>query len=186
MQMTEDLRVMRTKKAIKTAFVDLVNEKGFANVTIKEIAERAIINRQTFYNYYQDKYDLTEQLSAELLATFETLINHRVSDIQTRDHSIPLLSDFCKSDEFSTILDSRNTILALLSIQYDQNSFKNRLQSLFIRIIQEKSPIEFTNLDISIIGNFYVDMINFIAKNNVKPTKRDLAELRKLITLIIQ
>lgn len=69
--MAEDLRVRRTKRAIKLAFIKLVNEKGFSNVTIKEIAEEAIVNRQTFYNYYQDKYDLTEQLNDEYLAIFE-------------------------------------------------------------------------------------------------------------------
>ncbi len=45
--MAEDLRVQRTKKAIKTAFIELVNEEGFAYVTIKGIAEKTIINRQT-------------------------------------------------------------------------------------------------------------------------------------------
>lgn len=184
--MAEDLRVQRTKKAIKTAFVELVNEKGFANVTIKEIAEKAIINRQTFYNYYQDKYDLTEQLNNELLVIFKGIISHRIQSLQNQDHSLPLLSDFYKSKDFEKILAAREAILALLSIQYDQNSFKNRLQELFIAIIQDQLPINFTNLDISIIGNFYVDMISFIAQNNVQPTEQDLAELRKLISLVIQ
>lgn len=184
--MAEDLRVQRTKKAIKVAFVELVNEQGFANVTIKEIAEKAIINRQTFYNYYQDKYDLTEQLNDELLAIFKDIISHRVQSLQNQDHSLPLLSDFYKSKDFAEILAAREAIIALLSIQYDQNSFKNRLQELFINIIQDQLSLNFTSLDISIIGNFYIDMISFIAKNNVQPTEQDLAELRKLISLIIQ
>lgn len=163
-----------------------MNEKGFANVTIKEIAEKAIINRQTFYNYYQDKYDLTEQLNNELLVIFKGIISHRIQSLQNQDHSLPLLSDFYKSKDFEKILAAREAILALLSIQYDQNSFKNRLQELFIAIIQDQLPINFTNLDISIIGNFYVDMISFIAQNNVQPTEQDLAELRKLISLVIQ
>lgn len=184
--MAEDLRVQRTKRAIKAAFIELVNEKGFANVTIKEIAARAIINRQTFYNYYQDKYDLTEQLNDELLEILKQVINHRVQSLQDKDRKLPFLSDFYTSKDFADILAVREAILALLSIQYDKNSFKNRLQKLFIDIVQDQLPIEFTNLDISIIGNFYIDLVSFIAKNNVKPTERDLAELRKLVLLMMQ
>lgn len=79
--MAEDLRVQRTKKAIKTAFIELVNEEGFADVTIKGIAEKAIINRQTFYNYYQDKYDLTEHLNNEYLEILKKVIQYRVQEV---------------------------------------------------------------------------------------------------------
>ena len=184
--MAEDLRVRRTKRAIKLAFIKLVNEKGFSNVTIKEIAEEAIVNRQTFYNYYQDKYDLTEQLNDEYLAIFENLINQRIKVVQSQGRKIPLISDFYKSDDFAAILTEREAKTALLSIQYDQNSFKNRLRTLFLKIIQEQLSLNFTNLDLSIIGNFYIDTINAIVKSDVQPTEQDLAELRKFINLIIQ
>lgn len=48
-----DLRVRRSKKMIKTAFLELIAEKGYQHVTIKDIAERAMINRKTFYNRYE-------------------------------------------------------------------------------------------------------------------------------------
>lgn len=182
--MAEDLRVQRTKRAIKRAFISLVNEEGFADVTIKGIATKAIINRQTFYNYYQDKYDLTEQLNDEYLGILKGIIQHRVQELKNTDRTLPFLSDFYK--DVADILAIREAILALLSIQYDQNSFKDRLQKLFIDIIQDQLSIEFTDLDISVIGSFYINMISFIAKNNVKPTEQDMAELRKLVLLIMQ
>lgn len=184
--MTEDLRVRRTKKAIKTAFIELVNKEGFADVTIKDIAERAIINRQTFYNYYQDKYDLTEKLNDEYLEMLKGVIQRRVQELKDTDRTLPFLSDFYKSADFTKILASREAILALMSIQYNQNSFKDRLRQLFIDTIQEQLAIEFTDLDIAVIGSFYINMISFIAKHNVKPTEQDLAELRKLVLMVMQ
>ena len=184
--MTEDLRVMRTKKSIETAFAGLVNEKGFANVTVKEIAEKAIINRQTFYNYYQDKYDLTEQLNNKYIAMFNRFLAVRFKNIQVENQPLPLLSDLYKSKEYSTLWESRDTITALLSIQYDQNSFTARLQRSFVDQIQKHLTIEFTNLDISVIGSFYIDMISFIAKNNTKPTDEDLSKLRQLLAALIK
>lgn len=50
----EDLRVIRSKKMIREAFLDLVEEKGYKNITIKDIAEKAMINRKTFYNHYEN------------------------------------------------------------------------------------------------------------------------------------
>lgn len=76
--------------------------------------------------------------------------------------------------------------MALMTIQYNQNSFKDRLRKLLIDIIQEQLSIEFTDLDIAVIGSFYINMISFIAKNNVKPTEQDLAELRKLVLMVMQ
>lgn len=53
-----DLRVRRTRKLLREALVSLVEEKGYEAVTVREITERAMINRATFYAHYDEKYDL--------------------------------------------------------------------------------------------------------------------------------
>lgn len=45
-----DRRVARTKKAIKNAFAELMSEKEISEITVKDIAETADVNRKTFYN----------------------------------------------------------------------------------------------------------------------------------------
>jgi AcrR family transcriptional regulator len=57
----EDLRVRRTRKLIQQALIELTVEKGFSTITVQDIADRAMINRSTFYRYYLDKYDLVDQ-----------------------------------------------------------------------------------------------------------------------------
>lgn len=57
-----DLRTQRTLTNIHNAFLELVIEIGFANLSVKALSERAMINRVTFYRHYKDKYDLAEQL----------------------------------------------------------------------------------------------------------------------------
>jgi AcrR family transcriptional regulator len=56
----EDLRVRRTRMMIENAFLELVSEGGFGSMTIQEIADRAMINRATFYRHFEDKYALFE------------------------------------------------------------------------------------------------------------------------------
>ncbi|MCT4509567.1 MAG: TetR/AcrR family transcriptional regulator [Tepidibacter sp.] len=62
-----DLRIIRTKKSIKKAFFDLLKKKNYNKITIQNIAEGAVINRNTFYLHYLDKDDLLDQLSNECL-----------------------------------------------------------------------------------------------------------------------
>jgi AcrR family transcriptional regulator len=62
----EDLRVRRTRKLLKRALIELTIEKGFAAVTVQDIADRAMVNRATFYRHYLDKYDLLDQYMREV------------------------------------------------------------------------------------------------------------------------
>lgn len=64
---TLDLRIKRTQKAIKEAFFILVEEKGFEHISVKDITDKAMISRNTFYLHYEDKYDLLNKICDELM-----------------------------------------------------------------------------------------------------------------------
>lgn len=65
-----DRRTRRTREAIKSAFVTLVLEKGYDEVTIADIAQRADYNRGTFYNHYLGKEELLRDIHDEFLQGF--------------------------------------------------------------------------------------------------------------------
>src|SRR3954467_2243048 len=52
-------RAQQTRQVIQQAFREVVQEKGFTATSVREIAERADINRGTFYLHFTDKYALT-------------------------------------------------------------------------------------------------------------------------------
>jgi AcrR family transcriptional regulator len=56
-----DLRVRRTHKLLWEALMALMTERAFEEITVKEICERAMVHRTTFYKHYEDKYALLEQ-----------------------------------------------------------------------------------------------------------------------------
>lgn len=66
-----DHRIRVTKMLIRKAFTDLVGSKSIERIPIKELCERAGINRGTFYAHYTDIYDLREKLEEEMLSDFE-------------------------------------------------------------------------------------------------------------------
>ena len=60
--MKTDLRVVKSRAAIENAFINLVEIKGFSNITIIEIAEKAMVNRNTIYLNYGSKEEILEAI----------------------------------------------------------------------------------------------------------------------------
>lgn len=56
----EDPRVTRTRNLLLEAFSELLSEKGFQSLTVQGIAQRAGVNRATFYAHFPDKYALLD------------------------------------------------------------------------------------------------------------------------------
>src|SRR3954469_9597785 len=60
-----DRRVQRTRQVLQQAFMDVIQEKGFAATSIHDITERADLNRGTFYLHFEDKYQLLDAVMRE-------------------------------------------------------------------------------------------------------------------------
>lgn len=56
-----DPRILRTRQQLRAALVSLIEEKGLDALTVQDIADRAGLNRATFYLHYHDKQDLLEK-----------------------------------------------------------------------------------------------------------------------------
>ncbi|HZR38660.1 MAG TPA: TetR/AcrR family transcriptional regulator C-terminal domain-containing protein [Ktedonobacteraceae bacterium] len=70
-QESGDLRLRRTHKLLWEALMALMTEQEFEAISVKEICERAMVHRTTFYKHYEDKYDL---LARGMQQTHEMLL----------------------------------------------------------------------------------------------------------------
>ncbi len=75
----EDPRVMRTRQFIREAFRELLRSKDFNAISIKEITQKATINRATFYAHYEDKYALLEEYTEQF---FRDMVPEQVMNAQ--------------------------------------------------------------------------------------------------------
>lgn len=66
----EDLRIKRTKALIRKAFEEMIFEMDFEQMTVKELTERAMINRKTFYLHYDSLDELLLEMQNELAKSF--------------------------------------------------------------------------------------------------------------------
>lgn len=83
----EDRRSLKTKRAIRNAFLELLKHKNINRISIVEISKLADLGRGTFYLHYKDVYELMEQLEQELIEDLSRLYD----DSQPCDNSMNML-----------------------------------------------------------------------------------------------
>lgn len=92
-----DRRVARTKKAIRNAFLTLIIEKGIDKITVKEVADRADVDRKTVYNYYKSVADILGEIENELIAHFEEAMGSLAGTYDPKAYFI-MLADLIEKD----------------------------------------------------------------------------------------
>ena len=79
-------RTAYTKTAIRRTFFELLEEKDFDRISVREICQRADINRSTFYRHYDDINALMNSIEAEFVADIDRQIERMDVDI-VKDNS---------------------------------------------------------------------------------------------------
>lgn len=69
-----DPRVLRTRQLIRDAFVELLQELKLEKITVNRIAERATINRVTFYLHYRDIPDMIDRLAEDMINEINAIL----------------------------------------------------------------------------------------------------------------
>lgn len=78
--MGQDARVRYTQMVIREKFLFLLKQKPLNKITVKEICSLAEINRATFYRYYNDPYDLMNQIERAILAELHDIVQNSIGD----------------------------------------------------------------------------------------------------------
>lgn len=94
-----DRRVKYTKMILKKSITELLTEKPIEKITVKEICERADVNRGTFYSHYSDQFDLYNSIIGELIeGVFERLGDFLYSGRQDLLKSVALVYEYIKEN----------------------------------------------------------------------------------------
>ncbi|HIT63023.1 MAG TPA: TetR/AcrR family transcriptional regulator, partial [Candidatus Ventrimonas merdavium] len=71
-----DIRIKKTKNSIINAFLELRAQKSIEKITVKELCEKAMVNKSTFYSHFSDLYALSEYLEIQLTNEILEEIEH--------------------------------------------------------------------------------------------------------------
>ena len=92
------------------ALISLLDKKSIEFITVKEICEKASVNRSTFYLHYTDIYQMLESIEGELMDEVSHLVDdYPLDPINNKESSYPFI------EQIFTILDNNKDIcIALL------------------------------------------------------------------------
>lgn len=68
-----DRRQKKTRKAIFTAFTELIKEESYSKITVQQIIDKADIGRTTFYSHFETKDELLNAFCTDI---FDHVKNH--------------------------------------------------------------------------------------------------------------
>lgn len=93
----KDQRIVRTQRAIINTFYDLLSNKNISEISVKEICDKADINRGTFYTHFEDKYHLLDYCVYELMKDVDiaiTKVNNNANIIDYYQEVFSRVADF--------------------------------------------------------------------------------------------
>lgn len=185
-------RTRLSKILLKNALMDLLSEKGsVTKISVRELCERADLNRSTFYAHYSEPKELLEEVEAALLdATREHL--QRIgaeNDVGAHRYLLSFLIYIKENDKpFRTLLidagdpEFRSKFMQQSIIQFVENlniSFpKDQEQYIYSYILNGSTGviIQWMRSDYSIDENALVDLLFFINQSALEnlATKKNL------------
>ena len=129
----EDLRVRKTKKAIAEAFMALLEEKTYEEITVNELCDRAGVRRTTFYKHYKDKLDHVACFAKDLRDKFDDIIWKNGKPDSTPDYYVAYaksLVEFISRHE--TIVNNiiKSPAFSVLAIALSEQNYRDTYDRL--------------------------------------------------------
>jgi len=122
----EDRRVRRTKKALREGLAELLMEKDIQHITVRELTEKADVNRSTFYANFKDVYDVHNQM--------ENIIIQEINDILSLEQNWDAKTFF--GILFQYVSENRQAC-RLISMGNINSTLVNRISALFKELCVE-------------------------------------------------
>ena len=136
-----------TKTAIKKVFLSLLQTSSFDNITVRDIAEKCKINRNTFYYNFEDIYALTEEILQE---ETEKIVNAHKTH-KTWNEGLLDAAQFAKANK-KAILNLHKSSKSCYLVKY----FKKVIYNVVIEFVNaEAENLNVCQSDLDFIAGFY-------------------------------
>ena len=135
-----DRRIRKTQEAILGAFVGLMAEKDFDQITINDIADRADVNRGTVYLHYTDKFDLLDQCIDTYLAQL------LASCVDNDNPDFPSKTSLIRAFKY---LEQNTFFYNALRANKGFPAFRTRLMAVLVSSLNEQIDRSVINFDMN-------------------------------------
>ncbi|USK60783.1 TetR/AcrR family transcriptional regulator [Peribacillus asahii] len=187
-----DLRVIRTRQSIRDALVELIEEKGFEAISVKDITTKAKINRGTFYAHYQDKFDLMTKCEEEIMFEMSRIAKQNFpSVIAALETNSPTVTPFpLVVSIFEYLNENSGFMKAVLGPKGDL-SFQTKLKDFMWKTLFGNNPealVKEENLLVpgqylaSYISSAHIGVIQQWLNSGRKESPQEMARILSTIT----
>jgi AcrR family transcriptional regulator len=147
--MSVDRRVARTQHALKQAFLEVIVEYGYDNITIQTITDRADVSHSTFYLHYRNRRELLEAIIDDRFNRLLKNMRPQRSQWQVANHNPGMQTFQHFSDHaalYRAILDGQDGTVFVRCVQQAlaevmQSDFRimhgNRINELRLAIVSQ-------------------------------------------------
>ena len=152
----QDLRIIKTKKVLYMALVDLMREKTFEEIKVSEICARALVNRSTFYAHYEDKYEFLVDFLDTFKDSLTSYLDTNNNNLNTKEYYMEMLKLLLthiedKKNIYSAIMvNNRNGVMMDIISDVVNKDIKKRVQ---------ESGLNKGTIPVDIVAKFYIGAI---------------------------
>lgn len=151
---TQDRRIKRTKMLLQNALVDLMLEKAVGKISVKELTQKADVNRSTFYLHYLNIYDMLEQMENEFVETIQGFFHDFFTPLPT---SMPLtlfvnISEWLEQDKEYYVKLLRGSASGYIFEELESRIRDEFLTLLYLIFLDEESLDLRTRVNFTVSG----------------------------------
>lgn len=174
--MKENRKTRYTRMVLQDSLIELMKEKRISKITIKELCDKADINRSTFYAHYTDQYDLLRKIEDDVLLWLKEAII-TVMEKTDKSGTIEVLEKICQY-----LVENSRHLQVLMSEQGDIDFQKE----LFTLIYQQcgvssstfmKNGFGMSEDSFIFVVNGSVGLIRHWLKNGFTKSAKEMAEV---------
>jgi AcrR family transcriptional regulator len=145
----------RMRHVICSAMADLLAEKSFLKITVRDIMDHAEIQRATFYRYFRDKYEVAETVNMTLAA----FIAKAFFSSFYRGHGF-------KGDSTMALDINQGKILyKMLNLQVENVDLRKNLSDAFLSEYLESFP-DASEFEAYLASQNFLSIVGWMAKSN--------------------
>ena len=174
---TMDRRIRKTKQQLRQSLTTLLKQKRVQDITVRELAELADINRGTFYLHYRDVFDLLNQIEEELLGELESVLE-KYQPGSILPNTVQIFKDVYE------LVQKNSEIVGILMGDHGEWNFVNRLNQLLRAKCQRDWSEHFRAENPELFDTYYafiisgcMGLVQYWLENGMKETPGELAEL---------
>lgn len=172
-----------TKQAIRQALIDLLVQRPFADIQVKDLVTQAGIARATFYLHFKSKDELLLDYIDEMFEGFFVEIEEALAHADLLDEGAAerMFATFSREKAFSRVL-TQDSVQAIL-----QGRFRSYLARIVGRVVRENRDFKLSPAQMAYLIDFWAGgsflLIKRWVERDFQPSEAEMAQLYAKLTL---